>query len=133
MSQENVEVVRRAYEFWAKRDYSFIREIAHPEGTIDLSRNQLNPGVYRGYDGFLRWVTEVEEIWDKFVIVPEEFVDSGEHVFVGIQMSGKGKGSGIDVGMRVFNVWTFRNGKVWRITGGYRDRAEALEAAGLSE
>jgi ketosteroid isomerase-like protein len=133
MSQENVEIVRRCDEFWAKRDYSFIREVVHPDGAIDLSRNELNPEVYRGYDGFLRWVKTVEEIWDQFTVVPEEFIDAGERVFVGIRISGQGKGSGVEVNMRVFNVWTFRDGKVWRLTGGYRDRAEAREAAGLSE
>jgi hypothetical protein len=35
--------------------------------------------------------------------------------------------------MRVFHVWTFREGKVVRLTGGYRERAAALEAAGLRE
>jgi hypothetical protein len=34
--------------------------------------------------------------------------------------------------MRLFNIRTLRDGKVLRIAGGYRDRAEVLEAAGLS-
>jgi ketosteroid isomerase-like protein len=133
MSQENVEVVRRCYEFWADRDYSFIEEVAHPDLIIDLSRNELNPDVYRGYEGFRLWVRSVEEIWDQFTVVPDEFIDAGDHVFVAIRISGQGKGSGVEVDMRIFNVWTFRDGKAWRLTGGYRERAEALEAAGLSE
>ena len=35
--------------------------------------------------------------------------------------------------MHFFTLWTLRDGKVVRLTGGYRDRAEALEAAGLRE
>ncbi len=35
--------------------------------------------------------------------------------------------------MQIFGIWEFREGKVLRFTGGYRDRADALEAAGLSE
>jgi hypothetical protein len=35
--------------------------------------------------------------------------------------------------MRAFSIWTLRGGKVSRAAVGYRDRAEALEAAGLSE
>ena len=35
--------------------------------------------------------------------------------------------------MQLFQVITLRDGRVLRMTGGYRDRAEALEAAGLKE
>jgi hypothetical protein len=35
--------------------------------------------------------------------------------------------------MHLFNVWELRDGKVVRYEGGYRDRDEALKAAGLSE
>ena len=35
--------------------------------------------------------------------------------------------------MRLFAVWELSEGKVVRFTGGYRDRNEALEAAGLRE
>jgi hypothetical protein len=35
--------------------------------------------------------------------------------------------------MRTFGVFTVRNGRLVRYVGGYRDRGEALEAAGLSE
>ncbi len=35
--------------------------------------------------------------------------------------------------MRLFNVWQLRDGEVVRMIGGYRERSDALEAAGLSE
>jgi hypothetical protein len=41
---------------------------------------------------------------------------------------GRGR-DGVEVWMRVFAVWVLRDGKVTRVTGGYRHRAEALEAA----
>jgi ketosteroid isomerase-like protein len=133
MSEENVEIVRRCYESWPKRDYSFIEEVIHPDGALDLTRNQLNPEIYRGYEGFLRWIRSVEEIWDQFDVLPEEFIDAGDQVVVAIRRSGKGKGSGVAVDMLTFNIWAFRDGKVWRLIGGYRNREEALEAAGLRE
>ena len=39
---------------------------------------------------------------------------------------------GADVEARGAEAWTFRDGKIMRMQG-YGDRAEALEAAGLSE
>jgi hypothetical protein len=49
------------------------------------------------------------------------------------RISGRGRDSGVEAEMRTFGIWTFREGKVSRFTGGYRDRAEALKAAGLRE
>jgi ketosteroid isomerase-like protein len=131
MSQENVEVVRRCYEFWADRDFSTFHEVADPGIVIDVSRNVFNPEVFRGLDGFRVFVEGVDEVWDDFEIKPEEFIDAGDNVVVTGRISGKGRDSGVPASMRHFAVWTLREGKVVRCVGGYNDRAEALEAAGL--
>ena len=75
----------------------------------------------------------MEEIWDDFFSQFTELIDADDTVVAGFTMSGKGKESGAKVEMKLFSVWTFRDAKVVRIVGGYRDRSEALEAAGLSE
>jgi ketosteroid isomerase-like protein len=133
MSQENVEVVRRCYGFWADRNLSAIADVVHPDGVVDLSRNVFNPGVHRGFDAFVSFVEQVDEMWENFEVEPEELIDAGDNVVVASRISGKGRGSGVETAMRVYAVWTLREGKVARLTGGFRDRAEALEAAGLSE
>jgi ketosteroid isomerase-like protein len=133
MSQENVEIVRRLYGFWLDRDFSTIADFVNPDVVLDLSRNVFNPGVHRGLDGFRRFLEEIDETWEDFRITPEEFVDAGNDVFVAYRISGKGRGSGVEANMRVFGVWTLHGGKVSRFAGGYRDRTEALEAAGLEE
>jgi ketosteroid isomerase-like protein len=131
MSQENVEIVRRCYEFWTDRDFSPFPEFAHPDVVVDVSRNVFNPCVYRGLDGFLAFVEQVDEMWEDFQIEPEELIDSGDQVVAAVRISGRGRGSGVEAEMQLVAVWTLCEGKVSRITGGYRDRAEALEAAGL--
>jgi ketosteroid isomerase-like protein len=133
MSQENVEIVKRLYGFWLDRDFSTIADLVNPDAVLDLSRNVFNPGIHRGLDGFRRFVEEIDETWEDFRITPEEFVDAGINVFVAYRISGKGRGSGVEANMRVFGVWTLRGGRVSRFAGGYRDRTDALEAAGLSE
>ena len=133
MSQENVEMVRRCYALWEQRDWSAIPELFDPDVEIDLSRNIFNPDVYHGHDGVERYVQVVEEVWADFRVVPAEFIDAGEQVVTGVTVQGKGTGSGVEVKMDLFNIWTIRDSKVVRIVGGYRDRAQALEAAGLSE
>ena len=52
-------------------------------------------------------------------------------VFLWVRFSGHGEGSGAPVEMELAHVLTMRDGKVAR-TVEYFDRAEALEAAGLS-
>jgi ketosteroid isomerase-like protein len=124
--------VRRCYEFWAKRDYRFVQEIAHPEFSIDLSRNELNPDVYHGYDGFLRWVESVEEIWDQFTVTPEEFIDAGDdRVLVMVRMRAKAKGDGPDVDQPLAQVCTMQDGRLVRHET-YWDRDAARQAVGLA-
>jgi ketosteroid isomerase-like protein len=54
MSEDNVQLVRRCYEFWRHRDYSILPELFDPDVMLDLSRNVFNPDVYRGHDGLSR-------------------------------------------------------------------------------
>jgi ketosteroid isomerase-like protein len=133
MSQENVEVVRRCYEFWTDGDFSFFPELAHPDVVIDVSRNIFNPGVHRGLEGFRHVVEQATEMWEDFRLTPEELIDGGDHVFAAVRMSGRGRGSGAEAEMQLFAIWTLRERKMSRITGGYRDRGEALKVAGLRE
>jgi ketosteroid isomerase-like protein len=116
----------------AKRDFSAMREVLDPDVVLDMSRNVFNPDVYRGDDGFIRWAGAIEDMWDDFEAEAEEIIDAGDSVVTAVRISGRGRGSGVDVEMRVFNVWAFREGRVLRLTGGYRDRSEAMSDAGGS-
>jgi ketosteroid isomerase-like protein len=133
MSQENVEIVRRCSEFFRSRDLSYLAQVVEPDFVFDVSRNVFNPGVHRGLDGFRQFIEQVDEMWETFDLEIEELVDGGDRVVTGVRIAGRGRGSGIEVEMHVFNVWMLRDGKVLRYEGGYRDRKEALEAAGLRE
>ena len=55
-----------------------------------------------------------------------------DRVFVTVRFHGRGRASGVEVETRLYEVYMLRDGKVLRIDE-YDDRAEALEAAGLSE
>jgi ketosteroid isomerase-like protein len=133
MSQENVEIVRRLYAMFPDRDVAPAEDLVHPDGVFDVSRNVFNPGVHRGLDGFRRFVEQVDEMWEDFRIEPEELIDAGDKVVVRSRMSGKGRESGVETEMQIYGIWEFQEGKVLRFTGGYRDRAEVLKAAGVSE
>jgi ketosteroid isomerase-like protein len=133
MPQDNLELVRRFYEFWPDRDFGVIEPFVDPEAVIDVSRNVFNPGTHRGIDGLRRFLEQIDEVWEDFQITPEELIDGGDTVVVAHRISGKGRGSGVHAEVLRFGVITFRDGKVLRFTGGLEDRAEALEVAGISE
>jgi ketosteroid isomerase-like protein len=56
----------------------------------------------------------------------------GDELVAVIHTIARGQGSGIRVENRIAHLWTFRDGKATRFRV-YLSRAEALEAAGLSE
>jgi ketosteroid isomerase-like protein len=128
----NAEIVRKSYECLNRGDIAGLFKFADPDLEIDNSRLVFNPDVYRGREGAERWQRETEEVWDELRLTPVELIDAGDNVMVAVTVQGKGKGSGVEVNMPLFAVWTFRDAKVVRVAGGYRERSQALEAAGLS-
>jgi ketosteroid isomerase-like protein len=126
MGAENVDLVRRCIQLWEARDFDAIAALADPVFALDLSRN-LDAEVYSGVDGLRHWTDRLGEMWDDFRIEPEELIDAGDCVVTCAFLSGRGRESGIDAQMRVFQVWKLRDGKILRVIGGYRDRAEAMD------
>jgi ketosteroid isomerase-like protein len=57
--------------------------------------------------------------------------EAGDSVFVVLHQRAKGSGSGIEVEIRSWNVYSFRDGKVIRIQL-FLEPEPALEAAGLT-
>jgi hypothetical protein len=133
MSQENVEIVKRCMEYWDHRDISLVRHFLDPNVEFDLSRNVFNPAVYAGVSGLQRMVSVIDDAWDEFRADTDELIDAGDEVVTAVTIKGKGPGSGVEVSMQIFQVWRLRGSKVVRVVGGYRDRREALEAAGVLE
>src|SRR5436190_19926539 len=133
MSQENVEIVRRAYaRFDAGRpDPEFLDpeiEWRGPREFTDLAEPHF------GHEGVERYLDKVNEALDDYRMVPEEFIDVGDdQVLVFSREGGRGKGSGAEVQTNpTAHLWTLRDGKAIRMQS-YWERSDALEAAGLSE
>jgi ketosteroid isomerase-like protein len=128
MSQENVERVRRGFEAAARRDLDEVLGTLDP----DVVYKPAQEAAVRGRDAvrasWERWDAE----WDEAQMISEEIIDAGDQVVQAILFRGRGRGSGIEVEGRFFQVYTFKDGKTVRWEE-FSDRAEALEAAGLSE
>jgi ketosteroid isomerase-like protein len=121
MSEENVEILRRAMPESAP---------ANPEDLFSI----LDENVEWDYVGaeVRKFLREWSEAFDDFSFQAEEMVDAGDSVVVSVRQSGRGKETGAPVENHDWQVFTFSSGKVVHCRG-YDTKAQALEAAGLSE
>jgi len=130
MSEENVEIVRRAFEAVNAR-LEFPRELFHPDCELDLTDS--GGPVLQGIGAAQETMREYWETFDAFQYEIEEVIHADEeHVVVSVRDGGRMKGSGAEVWTRFFDVVTLRQDKIVRLSA-HLDRSRALEAAGLSE
>ena len=138
MSQENVEIVRRAIGPLSQDvadDDARAASVQRLAPTVEFEEDARFPEArtYRGRDEVLRYFTEFVSQFEQFVLAVEDLVDSGaDDVLVCLHIHGRGKGSSAEFDVRAGWIFTVREGEVVRIRA-YLDRAEALEAVGLSE
>jgi ketosteroid isomerase-like protein len=129
MSQENVEVVRAVFRGLDEAGVDGMLPFLHEEFEYFPAEER---GSVHGHNGLRRYFRRWMEAWDEFHLSPTEFLDAGDYVFVGAALNGRGRGSGVEVKMEGWQVWLIRGERATRCEE-YNDRAEALEAAGLSE
>jgi ketosteroid isomerase-like protein len=131
MSQENVEVVRRWTAAYNQRDMDALIKLTDPDiefRSIFLAMES----IFRGYEGLHAYFEAIEDAYERFVVLPDEFLDAGAAVLSPARAEWRGRGSGAE-GSRPLTVATWlRAGKVFRLET-FTDRGEALEAVGLSE
>jgi ketosteroid isomerase-like protein len=134
MSQENVEVVWRAFAEFERGNF-WVREVFDPTVRVVW----LDPIVLEGGQsetvGLEQFSTALKgwlESWDRVTMTAERLIDAGDQVVVVAVWRGRGKASGAATEWRHGQVWTIRGTLVTDVTS-YSDPAEALKAAGLSE
>jgi len=132
MSGENVEIVRNGFEAWDRHDYEAAARHFSPDVEIDVTDRVLNPAIYSGLDGAMRFRDEIAETWDEFHVEIEDLVSAGDEVVVLVRSSGLGRASGAQVDSRAAWVAAVREQRITRLRL-YRDRSQALAAVGLSE
>ena len=128
MSQENVEIVRRA---WQASDVESLFAF-YDQAIVWESHYGPISGVYRGHEGVRQFFREWTEPLETFHARAETFIDAGESVVVGALISARGKASGVEGEMPQGMVYKLRNGLVTRVDL-FESKDKALEAVGLSE
>jgi ketosteroid isomerase-like protein len=133
MSQANVEIVRRVYGSWPDPDLAASAGLVHPDVVIDLCETSSTPASIGASTASDVSSNRSTRCGRTFGSLPRSSSTRVTTCSWPIASRGKGRGSGIETEMRLFGVWTLREGRVSLFRGGYRNRTEALEAAGLEE
>jgi ketosteroid isomerase-like protein len=131
-TQQNIDVVRRFYEAWARDDLPGPLELMDPEVEYVNPAEAVEPGTRRGVPAFAQAVEKLLQSWEFWRTEIEELRTVGDQVAVVVRYRTRGRGSGIDVEGRESALWTMRDGKVVRYEW-FKGPGEALEAAGLSQ
>jgi ketosteroid isomerase-like protein len=146
MPDVNAEAVRALYERFGKgdfrssvdlldRDVRFLMLSDDPEA--DYRRGEADR-LYLGVEGVAAGMRRLFEIWADLKMEAEEVTAVGDAVLVSVRQSGVLRVGGArtrrpeaPTEFHYFTLWTFRGRKVVQIEN-FRERAQALEAAGLS-
>ena len=133
MSQQNVEILRRAIEAFNRGDPHAWAAVLAPDFEYIASGAVVGiGGTYRGADGFRQFL---DSFWDEFdepTVELGEVIASGDQVLASVTFRGRGKHSGITTDWHLWQLWTLLDGKAVRGQA-FTRKEEALEAAGLSE
>jgi ketosteroid isomerase-like protein len=134
MSEENVEIVRAAFEVLAVRGVeAAVDEFAAPDGVWYTAPEWVEGSEYHGHDGLRFLFSVFSDTFDNWTIDVMELRDAGGSVVALIEHGGKIKGTDDPIKQPMGNVCSdFRQGKIGKAQF-FQTWREALEAAGLSE
>jgi uncharacterized protein len=135
MSEENVEVVRQAWQASQRHDNEAALALYDPEIEIDLcdeTRIIAGADAYSGPEGVQEYFRDWLGAFGGLRSEVEEWIDAGDQVIAMVHAYGRGRRSGVPVDMLEAHLWTVREGRLRRLQT-FATKAEALEAAGLEE
>jgi ketosteroid isomerase-like protein len=132
MSQDNVEILRRALPDSAPADVEALLALLDERVEWDYVGAFPEVVTYHGPDEVREFLQQWSGAFDGFGFEAEEAIGAGDSVVVLLHQWGQGKETGARVESRTWQVFTFRDGKIVHCRG-YGTKAEALDAAGLTE
>jgi ketosteroid isomerase-like protein len=132
MSEENVQVCKRAFPVFERLDVEAGLEYLDPEIVFQSAIvSGAEGGSYRGHDGLRRWAAQARDAFAELRTVADEWRDLGsDQVLMLGRVYARGRESGADLESKVAFLCTLRDAKLAHVTG-FLSHAEALEAAGL--
>jgi ketosteroid isomerase-like protein len=133
LSDENVQIVRRTFDAWYRRDLPELLELYDEDVSImPLTGTRVESGGYRGHDGAAAYLEEIKEVWEEMRPYADDLRSSGDTVVVigGCRVRGRESGAEADTAM----AWVIRlnEGRIVS-TRAFPDASAALAEAGLED
>jgi ketosteroid isomerase-like protein len=132
VSQENVEIVRRAIEVFNRDGPEAATAFMDPEIEWHDMPEQPDASVHHGQEGFLEAVEQFAGGFEDFRVLIDEIFDHGDQVTTYHRTFGRGRGSGATFEQQGAGVWSLRNRSIVRVEW-FGTQREALKAVGLEE
>ena len=127
--EAQIQVATRALN---ARDFESLATVFHPDIEHQSAFGAVEGEVYRGIDGQRKRWENVTATWDGFAIAVEKTYEVGDgRAVVVLRLTGVARSSRLPLDTRIGQVWTWRNGRVWRIET-HVNPQDALEASGLA-
>jgi ketosteroid isomerase-like protein len=128
VSRENVEIVRRTLEAFARGDFDAFFAAHDPEAEWRTADDEPDRRTYRGLDGLREFVATLEDTWEgRFdgIMEFEDFLDRGDWVVVPWTARMRGRASGVTVDVSETYAVRVKAGRIVRIEE-YRSVEQAL-------
>jgi ketosteroid isomerase-like protein len=132
MSRENVEIIRCFFEAFHRRDVDAAIQYLHPA-------NELYPaltgpggrGHYRGREEAKEFFELITDVWETMTVEITETIETPDNRILSVELWRVRGRDGIEIDTELTDVYAFRDGLIVRVDG-FRDKAKALDAVGLS-
>jgi ketosteroid isomerase-like protein len=134
MSQENVELVRQTFAAFNRGDPETAAGLFHPEVEWHAYLGAPGGSVHRGREALIKmWRDLNDNLGGAFGVEALEIIGcEGDLVVAVVEARGTGTESGAQVHQRWAQLYSIRDGLVFRVKP-FQNREAALRAAGLSE
>jgi ketosteroid isomerase-like protein len=130
MSEENLELIRTGFAAHNRGDLDALTQVYDEDVVFET----LLLGTHHGNEAIRLIYEENRKTLSGYTVDPIELIDAGDQVVAVAQVNGVGPASQIAMEDRdrFAFLFTVKNGRVVREQA-FRNREDALEAAGLSE
>jgi ketosteroid isomerase-like protein len=109
---ERVDIARRGFAAFNRGEFDALGELLHDDVVAVVPDTVANSGVYEGHEGFARMLAHWVEPWEELRVDVLELIEEGDAVLAPAVQYGRGRGSGVEISMRIVFLLGFRGDRV---------------------
>jgi ketosteroid isomerase-like protein len=134
MSQANVDVARRAFDAFNRRDLQAFVAVTDPEVDFTPFAGEW-VGSFHGHQGLARWWAELSRVFEVVRYELIEWHDLGDLGLCSVRAHGQSRGGHAPFETTLWMVGEFRDEKLlwWRTCHSHAEALEHAEGGGFSQ